>query len=384
MRAAAPETTPASRRPLLDLAALALAAAVSVAVLTFAYAGPGTQFEEMGLGPETTSLYARVDGHPIHCSGVEDAPACLAGFAARGARRAVLWVGNSQLHGVNQLKPGDQSAPALLFPRLSARGIDLLAFSQPNANLQEHYVLFTWLRKRLPLELLLLPVVFDDLRETGVRFNLAPALQDPAVLAELERRPAGQRIVQNAGDLAAGELAGVRETVQEQVEARLTSWLGAHWRLWANRPEARGMLMHHVWQTRNLLFGITPQSKRRMVPGSYDLNLAAAEAILADAREAGVAVILYVVPIRDDVESPYEPEPYARFKDEIERMASAQGATFLNLERLVSGRFWGTRRSQSLGKDVEIDFMHFQAQGHHLLAEAVGPSVEEVLDRRSS
>ena len=44
---------------------------------------------------------------------------------------------------------------------LSYRFSSIITFSQPNANLQEHYVLFEYLRHRLPVRTLILPLVFD-------------------------------------------------------------------------------------------------------------------------------------------------------------------------------------------------------------------------------
>jgi lysophospholipase L1-like esterase len=97
-----------------------------------------------------------------------------------------------------------------------------------------------------------------------------------------------------------------------------------------------------------------------------------------------VTVLLYVAPIRDDVEIPYDLEEYARFKTEVERLSAAHGAIFLNLETLVPAAFWGMRKSERTGEDLEIDFMHFQGQGHRLLGEAIAEAVERWLAQSST
>jgi hypothetical protein len=54
----------------------------------------------------------------------------------------------------------------------------------------------------------------------------------------------------------------------------------------------------------------------------------------------------------------------------VETLARRHGVLLLNLETLVPPQYWGTYH-----KD-DIDFMHFQGEGHRLLAEALRPAVE--------
>jgi len=339
--------------------------------LAFFSRGPETRFDELALGKATTTYYAEVDGHPIHCRTVEDAEGCIAGFRARGLDRVALWLGNSQIHSLNQQQPGDQTAAPLLFHPLQARGIDFLTFSQPNASLQEHLVLFAYLRQRLPIKWLILPVVFDDLRETGIRAKIAPALDDPETVAALSRFPIGERIIAQKPKIATSDLAALDQTVQESVEKGLNDWLDRHVGLWAARPEIRGRIISDLLRLRNRILGINAQSKRKMIPSRYQANMDALAAILTLATDSGIRTITYIVPIRDDVAIPYDTQAYERFQAEVEALSQEHGATFANLGSIVPGELWGMQDPTSGGGEPEYDFMHFQARGHALLAEAL-------------
>ena len=248
---------------------------------------------------------------------------------------AALWFGNSQLHAVNRWREGEQNAPPILFRHLAARNVDLLAFSQPNANLQEHLVLFSYLRSRLPLRLLILPVVFDDVRDTGIRDSLLAALGDGATRDALARHDTGRRIMADNANMASGDLAALDETIQEYSEIALNDWLSEHSQLWDLRREARGNVFTWLHLTRNRLFGITAQSVRRLIPGRYAVNLEAVEAILADAQNEGIDTVVYVVPLHDDFAIPYDHDEYARFRRDIEALGQRYGASYANLEKLV-------------------------------------------------
>ena len=91
---------------------------------------------------------------------------CIRGAKQSGTATVFLWLGNSQLHAINQFKPGDVNAPPILFDRLRARNEYLVTFSEPNASLQEQLVLFSYLLPRLEPKALILPIVFDDFRES--------------------------------------------------------------------------------------------------------------------------------------------------------------------------------------------------------------------------
>jgi len=358
--------------PLPELSAVAVGVLLAVILLQLLSRGPETRFEDLALGDATEAYFARVGDHPINCSTLEDADGCIEGFHARGSSRAALWLGNSQLYAINQMKPDDQTMPAILWERMRASGLDVLTFCQPNANLQEHLVLFQYLKRALPLEWLILPVVFDDLRETGVRAELTPALDDPAVRSAVAEFEVGRAILEQSQDVTgADDFAALDDTVQDSVETALNDWLADHLALWAARPEMRGRLLSSLQYYRNAAFGITSQSKRRVVRGPYQANLAALDAILASASRSGIRTLVYIAPLRTDVETPYDPGEYAQFKKEVRAIVDRDDVLFADLEGTVPGRFWGMKEASDASGKLDLDFMHFQAPGHVLVADAL-------------
>ena len=333
-----------------------------------------------------------MDGFLIHCFGSRDSERCLDGQRHRAPATAALWLGNSQIHAVNQFKPGETNAAPLLFNFLKKRNIDLLTFSLPNANLQEHYVTFEYLRSRMPLKVLILPVCFDDLREEGIRSpDVTDFLRDPETAQSLSETPIGRRLLKSIDKSKNTTKAGGTEdstggltgTIQEHVEKNLNEWLGEHSRLWRLRPEIRGWLFYSVlYPFRNTVLGITPSTTRKVITGRYRDNFAAMEAILNRAKITDTRVVVYVVPLRGGVKIPYDTAEYEIFKSELERMAAKHGALFQNLEHLVPDDAWGTKASTTLNAPEETDFMHFAYPGHRLLAEALDPLAGEALSSK--
>lgn len=368
----------APRSALLEGAALAVGALLALWGLQAAFGEQQVAFDQLALG-EGTESFARVDGDLIHCRDLDNAEECLSGLARRGSRPVVLWFGNSQLHVLNQYEAGQETSTATLHRRFAAEGLDFLTFSQPNANLQEHLVLYTWLTERLPVRALVLPIVFDDCRETGMRKSMTRAFRDPAVVARLEATPTGAAIVASHHAQPDEDLAALSGTIQARSEAALVGWLDRHWALWAQRPQVRGTLFTDLFRLRNAVFGITSVSTRRMIPGRLTMNLDAARALLEDARARGIATVVYVAPLRGDVPPPYVAAEYAGFRRDVARLAAETGARFADLDALVPPESWGTTQASGFAAESEIDFMHFRTEGHVLLADAVGRLLRDAL-----
>jgi hypothetical protein len=337
------------------------------------FAGRTTAFEEAAFGAGE-ARFAVVDGVPIHCKNVVDADKCISGASASRSAGRVLWLGNSQIHAINQRKGEDRSAPEILHAKLRPSARYLVTFSEPNANLQEHFVLFSYLLPKIKPQSLILPVVFDDFRETGLRNEIQLALRDKGTLQILGTFDIGQQIIKETENKPDEEsdFAGVAATVQERSERALDGWLSDHWPIWDARRQARGELLTALYQLRNTVFRIKPTTSRKLIPGRYSKNWAALRATIALAQNAGVHVFLYVVPLRNDVQVPYVQSEYEAFKQRLrEEFTSNSSVTLANLENVVANDLWGTKPATSVGGDPEYDFMHFQAKGHEALADAL-------------
>tara|TARA_A100001035_G_C27775750_1_gene498912 strand:- start:376 stop:1506 length:1131 start_codon:yes stop_codon:yes gene_type:complete len=331
-----------------------------------------SDFDELALGTENIVMLGKVDDLAIHCHDLNDFDNCLSSYEKGGDERPVLlWLGNSQLHAINQYKSGDETAAPELHRRFQEQGDYFLTLSQPNASLLEHYLLFAFALNRLPVTMLALPVVFDDMREDGIRENLIDALKDQDTVDLLYRTTIGQQLISNYGDkdAAGNEMAALEDTFQESSEKLLNAKLEEIWPIWANRSTLRGNSINMLYQFRNWSLGINPSSSRKIIPGRYKKNKNALIALLELANEQGVEVLLYIVPLRNDVKIPYEAYEYSSFKTDIADIANKNNTQFVDLENLVPSELWGTKDSTTIGGNQELDFMHFQEGGHRLLAE---------------
>ncbi len=47
----------------------------------------------------------------------------------------------------------------------------------------------------------------------------------------------------------------------------------------------------------------------------------------------------------------------------------------MNLENLVEGKYWGEKDSTGFSSNNELDFMHFQFQGHKILSNKLSKDI---------
>ena len=296
---------------------------------------PDENFEELALGENNTATLSLVEQVEVHCNDLRNAHQCISGYKNFGENKeVVLWLGNSQLHTINQMKAGEELSSAIMHRDLKSEQKYLLTFSQANASLQEHYLLFEYLAQSLSLSTLILSVVFDDLRETGIRGELINALNNEAVSLEMRRTDIGRILIANQGEKKAdiNDMEALNDTMQKQSENYLNSKLEKVWSIWKERPTFRGNVLGNLYLFRNWVFGITPSSVRRLMPGRYLMNINALKAMILSANQRNIKVLVYIVPIRDDVTIPYNLAQYDRFKSEVELTVNNGSAKFVNLE----------------------------------------------------
>lgn len=337
--------------------------------------------EDAALLEGTTVIRGEVDGKLVHCFNREDADLCLNNV---NKEKIVLWLGNSQLHSINQISPNDLPSSALLHQKLLADGRYVVTFSQANANLQEHLILSSFMVDKFDIDMLLLPVFFDDLREDGVRstimdffkFEEAPSGSSEFLRTLIENGSKSSHFDEVTDDNAFMEpgivdMEALKGTPQMIVEAYLTSELSKISRVWQMQGEIRGRLLIGLYKLRNYVFGINASSIRKSIPARYKKNMDALSEILLMAETNGVQTLLYIPPLRNDFKRPYDEHEYREFKREVENLASIYKAKFSDLEGLVPNELWGMKGSTTVGKDSggELDFMHFQMGGHELLAD---------------
>jgi hypothetical protein len=217
------------------------------------------------------------------------------------------------------LKIDETNAVPILFDNLKKNNLDLIALSQPNANLQEHLVLFEYIKRLVPVKILILPLVFDDTREDGLRSGISDLLSDKDLFGDLNGTDIGRKLIKkNYLNNNNSDTAGISETIQEIVESNINKWLEEKSTLWASRPEIRGQIMTNLHILRNSIFGIKPGTKRKIIKSRYLDNFTALESILLSASTNGIKVLVYVVPLRNDVDVPYVEAEYSMYKSEVQ------------------------------------------------------------------
>ena len=160
-----------------------LLTATFLAVISlYAYQRDAAPADDYALGPENHHASEEWRGVTFTASSVDRVAAIITQQAADGShthRRYVAWLGNSQLHTINQYKNGDHVAPYWFRTHLQAPDVVVpFGLSLPNASLQEHLVLSRYIQRHLDLSAMILELVYDDLREDDLRAEFPAILTD--------------------------------------------------------------------------------------------------------------------------------------------------------------------------------------------------------------
>jgi hypothetical protein len=343
------------------------------------YARNRIDTENFALGKDNVHAVEQVQGAAFTGSSIQEIKALVdrVETCRNGPVRRVMWLGNSQLHTINQFRQGDHLAPYWLGK--SANNPNCFwpyGLSLPNANFQEYLALTSYVVNATTLESAVISLVFDDLREDGLREDFSTLMVEP-MRANLAETQIGREILARFEINQARTLGGEKENqglegfVQKRFEDSFTDTLGRIVPLWAERPNLRAHIVTDLYYLRNFVLQIDSTSVRKQIPARLVRNMAALEATLKLLSARGVSIILYIAPIRQDVSMPYEQNEYSQWKDSLSVLSARYDAQLLNLEAIVPGNKWGTYHSE------DIDFMHFQGDGHRLLAQALEPALRK-------
>ncbi len=365
-----PTSARVSKELMYGLGPLVISSIIALSFLFYHFSGQGTAFDELALGPRTATVYGVLEGDPVHCLKFADADRCLVPGAEFSAESVTLWFGNSQLHGMNDHRAGQEASSTQLTRILRAAGRNAITFSQPNASLQEHYILLEALSERFRFDTLLLPIIFDDFREMKIRFDVLEAVLYPGVKDVLASSEIGRQLISEAtGTDILIQPVDQTFSLQKNTEEWINTRLDDISEIWRTRDEARLSIYINLYNLRNLVFDINPSTKRPMLEGAFDRNWQALEAIIAVARRRGIRPVLYIAPLRPEDETLYIPHEYDSFKARLTAFASTQMVELYNLENLVPLEEWGYMGAVVTGEDQAIDFMHFRFEGHRRLAQ---------------
>jgi hypothetical protein len=360
---------------------LLLLATLLALPLSYWIASTAPDLENLALGETTLPVYGDYGGDKVFCASLEELPLCLEPASKRRLGKTVMWLGNSQLHAINQAKPGDKTAPVLVAETLRPKAIEVQALSFPSGSLSEFYLSYLHVREKLKVDVLVVPLFLDDTREGSIRAMLAPIAGEAGAHNHLSQTVAGQSILAAVASEQVKVEAPLNEPehLRDSSENALTGFLQRCCGFQTMREEARGQIAIQAFLFRNWIFGITAQTVRPIIARAYEFNMGSLNQLLADAKSQNTKVILYIAPIRQDVSPPYDPAEYKQFKMETGVMAEKHGAVWVDLDNIVDAQFWGTKAATVTGGGAELDFMHYQEPGHVALAEKILPLVEGAL-----
>lgn len=330
------------------------------------------------LGDQNEEVFAKYKDYSIHCQDLTNINKCLNSQRKLNLNKNILWLGNSQLHAINQKISSDKNAPEILFKKTIEHDFFLLTLSQPNSNLQEHYLLYEYISNLMKVDILILPVVFDDLRETNIRKDLEGILEIDEITQKLNENLIGRSIIkkyENSKNIDESIKDFTNESFQDSSERYLNNSLSKISLVWENRDKLRSKLFQLLIKTRNYIFRIDSQSERKIIPQRYEDNISALSEIIKSSESNKTKVLMYIAPLRNDVKIPYNINEYSEFKSLLVDFLHYKSIFLYDFEEIVPQQFWGFKNSKNTS---EIDFMHFKSEGHKILSDKL---YEELLNK---
>ena len=324
--------------------------------------------EEDLLNPGTSVLFESADGIKIHCKGYSDINECIDFYKKNNVESLSVWFGNSQLHAINQYKNGQKTSTLLLNELLKNKGDNLFTLSFGNANIIEHSIQLIYLINQINIDRVILSLVFDDSREGELRDDVFKFIEIDSFTSEtLKKYKSGQKLINDKNSNILEYESS--KNLQILLESYLDESLNSISELWNQRSEISYYFFTTLRKIRNYIFNIKPTTIRKIIPKNYDKNLNFLEIFLEESLINKVDVIMYIAPIRNDIDLPYLDDEYLKFKKDIYSMSKLyNNVTYLNLEDIVPPENWGQKNSTTLNDDLELDFMHFNYEGHLILA----------------
>tara|TARA_Y100000591_G_scaffold331268_1_gene364636 strand:+ start:3300 stop:4388 length:1089 start_codon:yes stop_codon:yes gene_type:complete len=346
--------------------------------LSFLASSISISAEELALGRETSTYYAKGKAEDIiHAGPIHLWDDFINGWKLRGEKEVILLLGNSQYHAINQMREGDIVLSEILFNRFGIQNYEFLTISMANASLQEQYLIFNHLSKTISIKFLVLPIFMDDTRENIIRHEVKEYLKLKPTYDKTNFL--NHKISEERLDDQVSDFTGLDKTIQKNVEQSITQYLNNHFYLWFSRPKLRAELFGNLHLIRNTIFNISASTKRKVIKGPYEDNFTALELILESCNLKDIENLIYIPPIRKDVELPYYKKEYNKFQSDVISLTNKYNTNFKSFENAIPAEFWGVKDATSLSEGVEIDFMHFQFKGHEILSDSLYKTINDII-----
>jgi hypothetical protein len=284
----------------------------------------------------------------------------------------VYLVGMSQMHAINDFKPGDKIISELLDEKLSPKGVRVYGFSAPNMSGEEALFLLIAAMsdpKTSPAAFIY-AVCFDTFRFMDLRPGYMNLMREKPGVEPLWRSSAKDYLDKYplAAEKMLDTLSEIKKekdnTREDTLESRLRNFAGNWLPLVSARQELYSEFLQKIYLLRNWLFNIKNTDKRPILKYRYDLNVQFLKMLTELAQKNNIKIIFYVVPLNPLADNPYVAGQYLDFKKWLEELCCERRIPFANFENEVPHEYWG----KFLGGP---DFKHFKEEGHILTANAI-------------
>lgn len=339
-----------------------------------------TDYTTFALGTQTVTYWAKDSlSYPIHISTLDSSNFHLIKkrWKKNNSKNVILILGNSQSHSINQKKDKQVTFTELISNKINNHFV--LANSFPNASLQDFYISYFYFINNFPVKYVVIPVFLDDMREVnGIDYDFFPEIiKNNSYLLDRKKDNLSIKLskyIKDKNELIRHSSEKLNQTSQEKSELYINDFLTKHYDIWYNRTSAQGFIFGTLYELRNSLFNIKPTTIRKMIPDRYNDNLSALNNIINDALEKKIKILLYIPPIRKDVNLPYDSNEYNKLKFTLKNIVKVDTnhLFYKDYDNIVPSKFFGVKESTNLGNEkVEIDFMHFQFLGHKILSDSI-------------
>ena len=285
-------------------------------------------------------------------------------------KKTIFILGNSQTQSVNQLKNNQSNLIELVSFTLPEYNV--ISHTMPNMNLQEFWLSISYWSTKTSIDKVIIPVFFDDFRENQVRSNFINFAGEENFIIS------GKDFISNRINTKISNEKKSENVLNlgQILEVQILEFLNGNFFSWGNRQVIKSKIFVGLYNVRNTIFNIKPTSKRKVIKSSFKNNLKSLINILKFTDESKISAYLYIPPIRQDYEIPYDLNEYKNFKKQMRDTILNFNGNFKNFETIVPPNFWGDKQSTNLSKKTEIDFMHFRFEGHKILSDSLSKFVK--------
>ena len=323
-----------------------------------------SDFSNFALGEGTKTVLAKDnDNNIIHINTLnnEGFDNLKNTWVNNSSKQVILILGNSQTHSINNLKKNETNFVEQL--NKNSENYQILCVSYPNASIQDFLITYEYLDNFFPINQLIIPFFFDDMREkNGIKslfFNKISnekyKFKNQGLFLNFNNQFSSLEVNEEE---SYHRYKSTQEIANDFLESQLSNRSNS---LWSKKEKLQSWIFSQMYLLRNTLFGINPRTERSKINNRYIENMEAFRLIVKKSHKDNVSIIGYIPPIRNDVRLPYNMGDYNTFIDEVEIILNEHknNNIFLNLSEVVPSESFGLKSSTSFDGEFELDFMHF-------------------------